>query len=148
MLRSVEIERRPVGPKDVQIKIKYCGICHSDLHHGKEEWGPAMKPAVPGHEIVGVVSSVGAEVDKFKVGDTVGVGCFVDACMKCEECSKKLIQYCSGTRYKGTGPVNTYGTPVESEGHTKGIFMLKKVVTRSLLSSNKILSSEFLKTWI
>jgi uncharacterized zinc-type alcohol dehydrogenase-like protein len=124
LLHTLEIERRPVGGDDVQIKVKYCGMCHSDLHHGKGEWGPATRPAVPGHEIVGQVVSVGNNVQKFKKGDIVGVGCFVNSCRKCPECTKDLVQYCSGPRYKGTGPVNTYGHPDEHEGHTKGNYNL------------------------
>jgi alcohol dehydrogenase (NADP+) len=122
ILQTLEIERRKVDSNDVEIMVKYCGMCHSDLHHAKGEWGVASRPAVPGHEIVGQVKSVGDNVQKFKKGDLVGVGCFVDSCRKCPECTRQLVQYCSGPRYKGTGPVNTYGHPDQQEGHTKGIY--------------------------
>ena len=74
------INRREVGPFDVAIDIKFAGICHSDIHQGLEEWGKAIFPMVPGHEIAGVIVAVGSEVTKFKVGDHAGIGCFVDSC--------------------------------------------------------------------
>ncbi len=88
------IERREPGPHDVLIDIRYCGVCHSDLHQVKDEWGGARFPLVPGHEIVGTVSRVGASVTKWAVGDTVGVGCFVDSCRECEACVAGDEQYC------------------------------------------------------
>jgi uncharacterized zinc-type alcohol dehydrogenase-like protein len=88
------IERREVGPKDVLIKIAYAGICHSDIHTAREEWGTANFPLVPGHEIAGVVTEVGAEVTKHAVGDRVGVGCMVDSCRECEHCQAGQEQYC------------------------------------------------------
>jgi uncharacterized zinc-type alcohol dehydrogenase-like protein len=96
------IERRAVGPKDVRIEIKYAGICHSDIHTGRDEWGAAMYPLVPGHEIAGVVAEVGSSVSKYAVGDRVGVGCLVDSCRDCENCQAGLEQYCLG------GNVGTY----------------------------------------
>jgi uncharacterized zinc-type alcohol dehydrogenase-like protein len=89
-----EFDRREVGAFDVELEIKYSGICHSDIHQAREEWGEAIFPMVPGHEIAGVVTSVGASVTKFKVGDHIGVGVFVDSCRKCENCLKGLQQYC------------------------------------------------------
>ncbi len=89
-------ERREPGPKDVQIEITYCGICHSDIHTARNEWGSAVYPLVPGHEIVGLVSRVGKDVKKFKEGDFAGVGCLVDSCRKCEPCSRGLEQFCAG----------------------------------------------------
>jgi uncharacterized zinc-type alcohol dehydrogenase-like protein len=89
-----EFDRREVGSHDVEIDIKYSGICHSDIHQAREEWGPSIFPMVPGHEIAGVVSSIGSAVTKFKVGDHIGVGVFVDSCRKCENCLKGLQQYC------------------------------------------------------
>ena len=89
-----EFNRRNIGAHDVELDIKYAGICHSDIHQVKEEWGPAMFPMVPGHEIAGVVTSVGSSVTKFKVGDHIGVGVFVDSCRDCEQCKKGLQQYC------------------------------------------------------
>jgi uncharacterized zinc-type alcohol dehydrogenase-like protein len=89
-----EFNRRDIGAHDVELDIKYAGICHSDIHQVREEWGPAMFPMVPGHEIAGVVTSVGSAVSKFTVGDHIGVGVFVDSCRDCEQCKKGLQQYC------------------------------------------------------
>lgn len=87
-------ERRAPGAKDVAISIAYCGVCHSDIHQVRDEWGGSMYPMVPGHEIVGHVTAVGKDVKKFKVGDVVGVGCMVDSCRKCSACKEELEQYC------------------------------------------------------
>ena len=89
-----EFERRTPGASDVQIEILFCGVCHSDLHQVRDEWGGSIYPMVPGHEIVGRVQSVGSAVTKFKVGDLAGVGCMVDSCRTCESCSIGLEQYC------------------------------------------------------
>lgn len=89
-----EFERRDLGVNDVALDIKYSGICHSDIHQAREEWGPAIFPMVPGHEIAGIVTQVGTSVSKFKVGDRIGVGVFVDSCRKCPPCLKGLQQYC------------------------------------------------------
>ena len=88
-------QRREVGDHDVQFDILYCGVCHSDLHQIKNDWFPGIFPMVPGHEIVGKVAKVGAHVKKYKVGDTVGVGCLVDSCRVCDECKQGLEQYCT-----------------------------------------------------
>jgi uncharacterized zinc-type alcohol dehydrogenase-like protein len=88
-------QRRDPREHDVVIDIKYCGICHSDIHQARDEWGGSIFPMVPGHEIAGVVSRVGAKVTKYKIGDKVGVGCFVDSCRSCAYCSKGLEQFCS-----------------------------------------------------
>ena len=93
-LQPFSFERRSVGPKDVLLKIQYCGICHSDIHQARDEWGGAIFPMVPGHEIVGKVVQVGPEVKSVHEGDTVGVGCFVDSCRTCEMCKQDLEQYC------------------------------------------------------
>ncbi|SDD75858.1 NAD(P)-dependent alcohol dehydrogenase [Aquimonas voraii] len=93
-LAPFKLDRREVGPTDVLIEIAYCGVCHSDLHQAREDWGPALFPMVPGHEIVGHVSAVGAKVEKYKVGDRVGVGCMVDSCRTCEQCSAGEEQFC------------------------------------------------------
>jgi uncharacterized zinc-type alcohol dehydrogenase-like protein len=107
--------RREVGPSDVLIEIKFSGICHSDIHQARDEWGGSQFPMVPGHEIAGVVTKVGAKVAKHKIGDHVGVGCFVDSCRTCSSCKEGLEQYCengmTGT-YNGTerdGKTPTYG---------------------------------------
>ena len=93
-LKQMTIERRNLTAKDVEIDILFCGVCHSDLHTARNDWGGTLYPAVPGHEIVGKVTSVGNEVSKFKVGDLVGVGCIVDSCQTCESCKQDLEQYC------------------------------------------------------
>ena len=97
------INRRDPKPHDVQIDIKYCGVCHSDLHFARNDWGMSVYPLVPGHEIVGVVTAVGEHVKKFKVGDLAGIGCLVDSCRECANCQDGLEQYCSN------GWVGTYG---------------------------------------
>lgn len=114
-LEPMAIERRQPGPHDVQIDIAYCGVCHSDLHTVRSEWAGTVYPCVPGHEIVGQVSAVGAHVTKFKVGDTVGVGCLVDSCQHCDPCEHGLEQYCEN------GFTATYNSPIQDPpGHTLG----------------------------
>jgi alcohol dehydrogenase (NADP+) len=93
-LAPFSIERRDPGPHDVQIEILYTGICHSDLHQARDDWGGALYPMVPGHEIVGKVVKVGAQVTTLKVGDFAGVGCMVDSCRRCSACVEGLEQYC------------------------------------------------------
>ena len=113
-LAPFTFERRDPGPTDVRIDILYCGVCHSDFHQVSGEWGGTLYPCVPGHEIVGHVTAVGGEVTKFKVGDTVGVGCMVDSCQHCASCEEGLEQYCTGG-----GFVLTYNGPTaDSPGHT------------------------------
>lgn len=94
LLEPFSFERREPGSHDVLIEILYCGICHSDIHQARNEWGNSTYPMVPGHEIVGKVTRVGANVKKFKVGDTVGVGCFVDSCRVCPSCREGEEQFC------------------------------------------------------
>lgn len=93
-LEPYQLTRREPGADDVEIQILYSGVCHSDIHTARNEWGGTMYPVVPGHEIVGKVSRVGTNVSKFKVGDTVGVGCFVDSCGHCNNCKDHQEQYC------------------------------------------------------
>ena len=93
-LAPFSFERREPKDHDVVIDIKFCGICHSDIHQARDEWGGSQFPMVPGHEIAGVVKQVGAKVKNFKVGDSVGVGCMVDSCRHCEHCEKDLEQFC------------------------------------------------------
>lgn len=113
-LVPLTIERREPKPHDVQIEIKYCGVCHSDLHTVRNEWGNAIYPCVPGHEIVGIVTAVGSHVKKFKVGDKAGVGCLVDSCKECDNCHDGLEQYCDGK-------VFSYGSPErDGSGITHG----------------------------
>ena len=104
-LEQIQIERREVTAKDVEIDILYCGVCHSDLHTARNEWGGTIYPNVPGHEIVGRVSRVGDAVSKYHVGDLVGVGCMVDSCRTCESCKDGLEQYCE------QGNIGTYNAP-------------------------------------
>ena len=101
-LGPFRFERRDPGPYDVQIEILYCGVCHSDIHQVRNEWGGSIYPMVPGHEIVGRVTKTGAHVTKFKAGDLAGVGCFVDSCRTCPNCQAGLEQYCDN------GMVGTY----------------------------------------
>jgi uncharacterized zinc-type alcohol dehydrogenase-like protein len=101
-LAPFNFDRRDPGPHDVQIEILYCGVCHSDIHQVRDEWGGSIYPMVPGHEIVGRVTNVGAHVKKFKVGDLAGVGCFIDSCRACSNCEAGLEQYCDN------GMVGTY----------------------------------------
>ena len=108
---SYDFDRRDLGSHDVQIDIAYAGICHSDIHQVREEWGPALFPMIPGHEIAGVVSAVGSSVTKFSVGDHIGVGVFIDSCRACEPCKAGLEQYCN------EGMTGTYNT-LERDGKT------------------------------
>ena len=122
-LEVYNFERRAVGPDDVQIDILFCGVCHSDLHQVKNEWGGSQYPMVPGHEIVGKVLSVGANVTKFKVGDLAGVGVMVDSCKTCKTCAKDLEQYCE------EGFVGTYNNKERnSDNITMGGYATQIVV--------------------
>ncbi len=103
-LAPFAFERRAPGPTDIQIEIAYCGVCHSDLHQVRDEWGGAMFPMVPGHEIVGTVTAVGSDITKFKVGDLAGVGCLVNSCGTCASCADGEEQYCT------TGATFTYNS--------------------------------------
>jgi alcohol dehydrogenase (NADP+) len=122
-LAPFSFERREVREKDVAIDIQYCGVCHSDIHQARDEWGGSIFPMVPGHEIAGVVTKVGGKVTKFKVGDRVGVGCFVDSCRRCAECTRGLEQYCSGG-----GLVLTYNSREKDGTPTFGGYSDKIIV--------------------
>jgi alcohol dehydrogenase (NADP+) len=122
-LKQMSIVRREATAKDIEIEILYCGVCHSDLHTARNDWGGTMYPAVPGHEIVGKISKVGSEVTKLKVGDLAAVGCLVDSCRECDSCKQDLEQYCSN------GMVGTYNGPDKHlGGHTFGGYSKKVVV--------------------
>ncbi len=110
-LEPFSFDRRNLKDNDVALEVLYAGICHSDIHQAREEWGPAIFPMVPGHEIVGRVIEVASKVSKFKVGDLIGVGVFIDSCRKCSSCSAGLEQYCVEGM---TGTYNTY----ERDGKT------------------------------
>lgn len=122
--------RRALRPNDVAMEILYCGVCHSDLHTARNDWGWTVYPALPGHEIVGRVTSVGADVSRYKVGDTVAVGCMVDSCMECDQCRKGEEQLCregNTNTYNGQDRVtreNTYG------GYSKHLVVREEFVLR------------------
>ncbi|WP_110640735.1 NAD(P)-dependent alcohol dehydrogenase [Salinicola sp. CPA57] len=123
-LEAWEFERRAPRPDDVSIDILYCGVCHSDLHFARDDWGMASYPVVPGHEIVGRVTSVGDQVSQYQVGDLVGVGCMVDSCRQCKACNDGLENYCA------EGFVMTYGSPDKHDGTlTQGGYSDKVVVS-------------------
>ncbi|PJZ76193.1 NAD(P)-dependent alcohol dehydrogenase [Leptospira neocaledonica] len=125
-LAPFQFDRRDAKDEDVVIDIQYCGICHSDIHQARDEWGGSIFPMVPGHEITGVVSKVGAKVTKFKVGDKVGVGCFVDSCRECEQCKAGLEQFCE------TGMSATYnGREQDRKTPTYGGYSNKIVVDQN-----------------
>ena len=110
-LENYEFNRRELRPRDVALDIYYAGICHSDIHQAREEWGPSIFPMVPGHEIVGKVIEIGSQVSKFKVGEIIGVGVFVDSCRNCASCNAGLEQYCV------EGMTGTYNA-LERDGKT------------------------------
>jgi uncharacterized zinc-type alcohol dehydrogenase-like protein len=122
-LAPYSFDRRDPGPRDVQIEILFCGVCHSDLHTVRSEWEGTVYPMVPGHEIVGRVARVGAEVSKFKAGDLAAVGCIVDSCRHCASCAEGLEQYCE------TGMTGTYGGVEKETGQpTRGGYSERIVV--------------------
>jgi uncharacterized zinc-type alcohol dehydrogenase-like protein len=123
-------DRREPRASDVVIDILYCGVCHSDIHNARNDWGGAVYPMVPGHEIVGRVSQVGAEVSRFKVGDAVGVGCLVDSCQHCRTCARGLEQYCENgftPTYNGVDPHD--GLPTFG-GYSERIVVSDKFVVK------------------
>lgn len=125
-LGAMEIKRRTLGATDVAVEILYTGVCHSDLHQASNDWSNTVYPCVPGHEIVGRVTAVGAEVTKFKPNDTVAVGTMVDSCRVCEQCREGLEQYCEGP----VGATQTYNGPFKPDGsNTFGGYSDKIVVT-------------------
>ncbi|MNM79645.1 NADP-dependent alcohol dehydrogenase C 2 [compost metagenome] len=125
--KLTSIERRELKPKDVLIEIKFAGICHSDIHTARGEWGPVKYPLVPGHEIAGIVSQVGSEVTKYAVGDRVGVGCMVDSCRECENCRKGEEQYCL------SGMTGTYAAVDKYGQYTQGGYSTHIVVTEDFV---------------
>lgn len=112
-LKQLDINRREVTAKDVEIDILYCGVCHSDLHFARNDWGMTQYPVVPGHEIVGKVLKVGKDVKKYKEGDLVAVGCLVDSCRTCGNCKKDLEQYCP----EWVGTYGGYDKHLETNTH-------------------------------
>ncbi|WP_432708648.1 NAD(P)-dependent alcohol dehydrogenase [Pedobacter sp.] len=126
-LEPYQLNRREPLADDVEIKILYCGVCHSDIHTARNEWGGTMYPVVPGHEIVGTVTRVGQQVSRFKVGDTVGVGCFVDSCGHCKNCNNHQEQYCEN------GNSQTYNSLLQD----------KKTITYGGYSSHIVVTEKF-----
>ncbi len=121
-LQSLDITRREPGAHDVRIDIAYCGVCHSDIHQVRSEWAGTLYPCVPGHEIVGRVAAVGAQVSGVQVGDLVGVGCIVDSCKQCADCEEGLENYCDHM-------IGTYNGPTaDAPGHTLGGYSQQVVV--------------------
>ncbi|BBZ45167.1 NAD(P)-dependent alcohol dehydrogenase [Mycobacterium parmense] len=128
-LTKTTIERRDPGPRDVAIDIKFAGICHSDIHTAKGEWGTPNYPVVVGHEIAGVVTEVGSEVTKHKVGDHVGVGCMVNSCGECSSCRAGLEQYCKRGAIFTYNSIDKDGTPTQG-GYSQAIVVDENFVLR------------------
>jgi len=150
-LQQMQIERRTVTPKDIEIEILYCGVCHSDLHTARNDWGGTIYPAVPGHEIVGKVTKVGAEVTKLKVGDFAAVGCLVGSCGTCDSCQHDLEQYCLngfvGTyngkdKHSGTQTFGGYSERIVVDEH----FVLKVPANLDLAATAPLLCAG-ITTW-
>ncbi|WP_282035153.1 NAD(P)-dependent alcohol dehydrogenase [Metabacillus indicus] len=125
--KETEITRRDLDSKDVLIEIKFAGICHSDIHTAHGEWGEVNYPLVPGHEIAGIVTDVGSEVTKYKVGDRVGIGCMVDSCGDCENCQKGEEQYCLKGNIPTYAGVDKYGEPTQG-GYSTHIVVVEDFV--------------------
>jgi uncharacterized zinc-type alcohol dehydrogenase-like protein len=129
-LAPFNIERRAPRPDDVVIKVLYCGVCHSDLHTARNDWRNSQYPVVPGHEIIGVVESVGADVTRYKAGDTVGVGCMVDSCRECAACKRDLENYCENGSILTYNDVDRFdGTPTYG-GYSERIVVSERFVLR------------------
>lgn len=118
LLQPFEFERRELRPNDVAIDIAYTGICHSDIHQAREEWGPSIFPMVPGHEIAGTVSAIGSQVTKFAVGDLIGVGVYIDSCRTCENCLGGLSQYCLNGMTPTYNGMERDGTTIANGGYS------------------------------
>jgi alcohol dehydrogenase (NADP+) len=150
-LQQMNIQRRDVTAKDIEIEILYCGVCHSDLHTARNDWGGTKYPAVPGHEIVGKVTRVGSEVTKLRVGDFAAVGCLVDSCRTCESCKQDLEQYClngfTGTyngqeKYLGNQTFGGYSEKIVVDEH----FVLKVPSNLDLAATAPLLCAG-ITTW-
>lgn len=122
-----EFQRRDVGENDIQINIEYCGVCHSDIHTARNEWGNTTYPIVPGHEIVGKITKLGSNVKNFKEGERVGVGCLVGSCKKCDACSNHLEQYCEN------GWIGTYNGQDKDGTITQGGYSNNIVVNQDFV---------------
>jgi uncharacterized zinc-type alcohol dehydrogenase-like protein len=128
-LQPFAFERRDVGPHDVCIAITHCGICHSDIHQARDEWGGSIFPMVPGHEIVGTVTQIGSAVKTFKVGERAGVGCFVDSCRTCAACREGSEQYCEAGMLLTYNGRDKDGQPMQG-GYSTQIVVNEKYVLR------------------
>jgi uncharacterized zinc-type alcohol dehydrogenase-like protein len=128
-LEPFRFDRRAVGPHDVLLHIQYCGICHSDIHQARDEWGGSIFPMVPGHEIVGKVARVGAEVTQWKKDDRVGVGCFVDSCRTCASCKEGVEQYCQDGMVFTYNALDKQGVPTYG-GYSKQIVVDENYLLR------------------
>ncbi|MFD7735105.1 NAD(P)-dependent alcohol dehydrogenase [Kitasatospora phosalacinea] len=126
-LEPITIKHRALGPNDVLIDVKFCGICHSDIHTVRGEWGPQPYPLVPGHEIVGIVAETGSAVARHSVGDRVGVGCMVNSCRTCTPCRAGQEQYCENDC------ILTYGSPDRDGTITQGGYATRVVVTEDFV---------------
>lgn len=129
-LHLLTIDRRAPKPHDVEIEILFCGICHSDVHTVRNEWGNAIYPCVPGHEIVGRVTAVGNHVKNFKVGDLAGVGCLVDSCQECDNCHDGLEQYCVNGATFSYGSPERDGSGITHGGYSKSIVCREEFVLK------------------
>jgi len=129
-LAPFQFQRRDQRKSDVEIEIIYCGVCHSDLHQARNDWGNSIYPMVPGHEIVGRVISVGSEVTRFKAGDTVGVGCMVDSCQTCSACEQSLEQYCETGHTLTYNDIDRHDKLPTFGGYSERIFVSEKFVLK------------------
>ena len=150
-LKQMHIHRREVTENDIEIEILYCGVCHSDLHTARNDWGGTVYPAVPGHEIVGKVTKIGSKITKVKVGDFAAVGCLVDSCRECESCKHDLEQYClngwTGTyngkdKHLGTQTFGGYSEKIVVDNH----FVLKIPANLDLAATAPLLCAG-ITTW-
>jgi alcohol dehydrogenase (NADP+) len=129
-VKPFEIQRREPGPTDVFIDIKFCGICHSDLHQVRDEWQNSKFPMVPGHEITGIVAKTGDQVTRFKPGDRVGVGCMVDSCKQCDSCKNSLEQYCENRVVLTYNDIELDGETPTYGGYSEHITVPERFVVR------------------
>jgi uncharacterized zinc-type alcohol dehydrogenase-like protein len=129
-LAPFSFSRRELGAHDVLIEILYCGICHSDIHKVRDEWGGSLFPMVPGHEIVGIISAIGSKVKKYKVDDKVGVGCMVDSCRQCSSCQENLQQYCDEGATLTYGSITRDGLEITQGGYSSHIVVDENFILR------------------
>src|SRR5688500_11986885 len=129
-LAPFAFERRALRPEDVAVEIDWCGVCHTDLHFARNDWGWTMYPCVPGHEIVGRVTAVGAGVTKHRVGDAVAIGCLVDSCRHCDQCAAGHEQYCRGGRTDTYNAIDKASGEVTRGGYSRHIVVREDFVLR------------------